>query len=153
MKATVRLKLTLGFLSLLALGSLASVAILALLSHSLDQLGRVVTVSDVIDRKSLELRYDMLARGDAMRGFLISANREEYERKKRADAEFRADVEDIKKLAPAGNIPGLLAQAAEMDEKALGRVEKEILGTIAAGDLELAKLTYNREYLPVRQKQ
>jgi methyl-accepting chemotaxis protein len=153
MKATVRLKLTLGFLSLLGLGSVASVTVLALLSRSLDQLQRVVTVADVIDRKSLELRFDMLARGDGMRGFLISTNRAEYDRKKQADAEFQADVEDIKKLAPEGEIPQLLARATEIDEKALGQIESEILGTIAAGDIELAKLTYSRDYLPVRQKQ
>jgi methyl-accepting chemotaxis protein len=153
MKATVRLKLTLGFLSLLALGSVASVGILALLSRSLGEVERVVTVSDVIDHKSLELRFDMLARSDGMRGFLISTNKAEYERKKQADADFLADVEDIKKLAPAGEIPRLVAQAAEMDEKTLARVEQEILGTIAAGDLELAKVTYSRDYLPIRRKQ
>jgi methyl-accepting chemotaxis protein len=113
----------------------------------------VVTVSDVIDRKSLELRFDMLARSDGMRGFLISTNKAEYERKKQADADFLADVQDIKKLAPAGEIPRLVAQAAEMDEKTLARVEQEILGTIAAGDLELAKVTYSRDYLPIRRKQ
>ena len=40
-----------------------------------------------------------------------------------------------------------------MDEKALEKIEQEILGTIAAGDLELAKVTYNRDYLPIRRKQ
>jgi len=153
MKATVRLKLTLGFLTVLTLGSVASMAILALLSRSLGELERVVTVSDVIDRKSLELRFDMLARSDGMRGFLISTNRAEYERKRQADADFLADVEDIKKLAPTGEIPRLVAQAAEMDEKALEKIEQEILGTIAVGDLELAKVTYNRDYLPIRRKQ
>jgi methyl-accepting chemotaxis protein len=153
MKATVRLKLTLGFLTVLALGSVASMAILALLSRSLGELERVVTVSDVIDRKSLELRFDMLARSDGMRGFLISTNRAEYERKRQADADFLADVEDIKRLAPTGEIPRLVAQAAEMDEKALEKIEQEILGTIAAGDLELAKVAYNRDYLPIRRKQ
>jgi methyl-accepting chemotaxis protein len=128
-------------------------AILALLSRSLGELERVVTVSDVIDRKSLELRFDMLARSDGMRGFLISTNRAEYERKRQADADFLADVEDIKKLAPTGEIPRLVAQAAEMDEKALEKIEQEILGTIATGDLELAKVTYNRDYLPIRRKQ
>ena len=95
MRATVRLKLTLGYLTVLALGSVASMAILALLSRSLGELERVVTVSDVIDRKSLELRFDMLARSDGMRGFLISTNRAEYERKRQADADFLADVEEI----------------------------------------------------------
>ena len=100
MKATVRMKLTLGFLGLLSIGSVASLAILTVLSRSIEELQRVVTVSDVIEHKSLELRYDMLAMSDAMRGYLISGNKSEFERKKQADDEFVVDVEDIRKLSP-----------------------------------------------------
>jgi hypothetical protein len=48
MKATVRMKLTLGFLGLLSIGSVASLAILTVLSRSIEELQHVVTVSDVI---------------------------------------------------------------------------------------------------------
>ncbi len=37
-----------------------------------------------------------------------------------------------------------------MDEKILNRLEDEILGTIAAGDLEAAKASYTAQYLPLR---
>ena len=93
MKATVRMKLTLGFLGLLSIGSVASLAILTVLSRSIEELQHVVTVSDVIEHKSLEMRFDMLAMSDAMRGFLINpANTAEYERKKKADDDFVQDV-------------------------------------------------------------
>ena len=105
MKATVRMKLTFGFLGLLSIGSVASLAILTVLSRSIDELKRVVTVSDVIEHKSLEMRFDMLAMSDAMRGYLISpATRAEHERKKQADDEFEVDVDDIRKLTPGGEI-------------------------------------------------
>ena len=154
MKATVRTKPTLGFLGLLSIGSVASVATLTVLSRSIEQLRRVVAVSDVIEHKALELRFDMLVMSDAMRGFLINpANKEEIERKKQADQEFVADVEEIQRLAPEGDLHKLVQEAAEMDEKILNRLEDEILGTIAAGDLEAAKASYTAQYLPLRQKE
>ena len=73
MRATVRARLTIGFLVLAAIGSVVSVAILATLSRSLDELRRAVTVSDVIEHKALEMRFDVLAMSDARRGFLISS--------------------------------------------------------------------------------
>ena len=72
MKTTVRSKLTISFLALLSIGSVASVAILTVLSRSIDELKRVVTVSDVIEHKALEMRFDMLEMSDAMRGYLIN---------------------------------------------------------------------------------
>ena len=133
MKATVRMKLTLGFLGLLSIGSVASLAILTVLSRSIEELQHVVTVSDVIEHKSLELRYDMLAMSDAMRGYLISGNKAEFDRKKQADDDFVVDVEDIRKLAPGGEILKLVAQAAEMDDKVLNKFEDEILEMIEFG--------------------
>ena len=154
MKATVRMRLTLGFLGLLSIGSVASVAILAILSGSIEELKRVVTVSDVIEHKALEMRFDMLAMSDAMRGFLINpANQAEQERKKSADDDFESDVEDIRKLAPQGEILKLVQEAADMDAKVLNRIEDDLLGVIAAGEIEKAKARYTTEYLPLRQKQ
>jgi methyl-accepting chemotaxis protein len=154
MKATVRTRLTLGLLGLLTVGSVTSVGILAILSRSIDELKRVVTVSDVIEQKAVELRFDMLSMSDAMRGFLINPdNRAEQERKKRADDEFEADVEAIQRLAPQGEILRLIQEAADMDKRTLNPIEDEIVSTIAAGDVERAKTRYGTEYLPLRLKQ
>jgi methyl-accepting chemotaxis protein len=154
MKATVRARLTVGLLALVSIGSVAEIAILAILSRSIDELKRVVTVSDAVEHKSLEMRFDMLAMSDAMRGFLINpANSAERARKKHADEHFEAVVADIRKLAPQGEILGLLQTAADMDANLLNKIEDELLAAIAAGDTEAAKARYNAEYLPLRQKQ
>jgi methyl-accepting chemotaxis protein len=153
MKATVRMRLTLGFLGLLSVGSAVSVAILAVLSHSIDELKRVVTVSDVIEHKALEMRFDMLAMSDAMRGFLIDGNKVEYERKKQADEDFERDVDDVRKLAPQGDIQKLIQDAADMDAKVLNKLEDELLDIAAGGKLDAAKARYTSEYLPLRLKQ
>jgi len=154
MKATVRTRLTLGFLGLLSVGSLASLGILAILSRSIEELKHVATVSDVIEHKALEMRFDMLEMSDSMRGFLINpANKTEMERKKAADSRFAEDTADIRKLAPQGEILDLIKQASDMDANVLDRVENGILDTIAAGQVEKAKATYSDEYLPLRLKQ
>ena len=153
MKATVRMKLTLGFLGLLSIGSVASLAVLTVLSRSIEELQHVVSVSDVIEHKSLELRYDMLAMSDAMRGYLISGHKSEFERKKQADDDFVVDVEEIRKLAAGGEILKLVQQAADMDEKVLNRLEDQILEMIESGRADQAKVAYNTDYLPLRSKQ
>jgi methyl-accepting chemotaxis protein len=154
MKTTVRMKLTCGFLGLLSVGSVASLAILAVLSRSIDELKRVVTVSDVIEHKALEMRFDMLAMSDAMRGYVINpANKAEQVRKKQADEDFEADVEGIRKLAPQGEILKLVQDAADMDAKVLNPVEDDLLTVIEGGDVERAKARYTAEYLPQRLKQ
>jgi len=154
MKATVRARLTIGFLALVTIGSVASVAILTILSGTIDELKRVVTVSDTVEHKALEMRFDMLAMSDAMRGFLINpASTAERTRKKQADEHFEAVVEEIRKLAPQGEILGLLQTAADMDSRTLNRIEDDLLAQIAAGHAEEAKARYTAEYLPLRQKQ
>jgi methyl-accepting chemotaxis protein len=154
MKATVRARLTIGLLALVSVGSVAEIAILAILSRSIDELKRVVTVSDAVEHKALEMRFDMLAMSDAMRGFLINpANTAERARKKQADEHFEAVVGDIRKLAPQGEILGLLQTAADMDANLLNKIEDELLAAIAHGDTDAAKARYNAEYLPLRQKQ
>ena len=154
MKATVRVRLTVGFLALLSIGSVVSVAVLTVLSRSIGEIKRVVTVSDVIQHKALEMRFDMLAMSDALRGAMIDPlSVAERERKTRADQEFESDVEDIRSLAPEGEIRALIQEAADMDSGQLNRLEDELLAAIASGDVAGAKTRYTAEYLPLRLKQ
>jgi len=85
MMTTVRRRLTLGFLGLLSIGCLTSLAVLGVLSRSIEELRQVVTVADVIAHKTLELRFDMLAMSDAMRGFLVSPGKAEHDRNRADD--------------------------------------------------------------------
>ena len=154
MKATVRMKLTLGFVGLLSVGAASSVAVLAIVSRSLDEVKHVVTVSDVIEHRALEMRFSMLEMSDAMRGFLINPqNTAEAARKKRADADFERAAGDIVTLAPGGDILALVNEAADLDRNVLNKVEDELLAHIAAGQIERAKARYTTEYLPVRLEQ
>lgn len=154
MKMTVRTRLTMGFLALLSVGSVSSLAILAILSRTIGELKQVVTVSDVIEQKALELRFDMLEMSDAMRGFLINpAKTDEMARKKAADLNFEKHAAEMLKLAPQGVMAERIQAAAEMDADVLNRLENAILAEIESGALERAKERYATEYLPLRVKQ
>ncbi|MCU1350028.1 MAG: Chemotaxis protein, partial [Acidobacteria bacterium] len=154
MKFNIRRRLAAGFLTVVVLGAVVCAAVLQLLTASIHQLEEVVTVSDTIRQKGLELRFDMMTMSDAMRGYLIDPrDTREFDRKKGADEEFSRDVEEIKHLAPPGEILNLIDRAAQMDSTSVNRLEDEVLQLISAGRLDEAKKKYVDEYLPVRKEQ
>jgi methyl-accepting chemotaxis protein len=154
MSFNIRRRLMAGFLTVVLLGAAVSVGVLQLLTASIRQLENVVTVSDTIRSKGLELRFDMMTMSDAMRGYLVDASdKRELQRKREADEEFSRDVADIEKLAPAGEIRDLLQRAAQMDSQSVNRLEDEVLQLITNNQPEVAKQKYVSEYLPVRQQQ
>ena len=154
MKFDLRRRLMAGFLTIVVLGVIVCGAVLQLLTTSIRELENVITVSDIIRQKGLKLRFDMMTMSDAMRGYLIDpSNRAEFDRKKNADDDFLADVNEIRKLAPAGDILSFINRAAEMDSQSVNRIEDEVLELVAEKKTEQAKKKYVGEYLPIRQQQ
>jgi methyl-accepting chemotaxis protein len=154
MNMNIRRRLAAGFLSVVILGAIVCFAVLQLLTASIHQLEEVVTVSDTIRAKGLELRFDMMTMSDAMRGYLIDPrDTREMERKRAADEEFSRDIADIRKLNPPDEIVSLLDRAAQMDSTSVNRLEDEVLQLISAGRIDDAKKKYIDEYLPVRKEQ
>ncbi len=154
MNLNIRRRLAAGFLIVIVLGVLVSAAVLQLLTSSIHQLEEVVTVSDTIRQKGLELRFDMMTMSDAMRGYLVDPrDTREFERKREADAEFLRDVADIKRLSPPAEVIAFADRAAEMDSMSVNRLEDEVLELITSGRIDEAKRKYVDEYLPVRKEQ
>jgi methyl-accepting chemotaxis protein len=154
MKLSIHSKLLLSFAAILVFGSGVSLGILSVLSRSLDELKHVATVADVIAQKGLQLRLDMMMMSDAMRGYLINpADQGEARRKEAADEQFLADINDLKQLAPEGEVNARIRVAEQMDSEEVNRIEDEVLNLVRAGDNEGAKKKYTNDYLPVRRKQ
>ncbi|MEA2490171.1 MAG: methyl-accepting chemotaxis protein [Acidobacteriota bacterium] len=154
MNFNIRRRLVAGFLTVVVVGAVVCGVVLQLLTTSIRQLESVVTVSDMIRQKGLELRFDMMTMSDGMRGYLIdSTQRREFDRKRAADEEFVRDVADIVKLAPPAEILVLVQRAAEMDSTVVNRLEDDVLQLIADGKIDQAKAKYVTDYLPVRQQQ
>ncbi len=154
MKFNIRRRLVAGFLTVIVLGALVCLGVLQLLTGSIRQLESVVTVSDTIRQKGLDLRLDMMTMSDAMRGYLVDpTSKLELDRKREADESFARHVADIKKLAPSEEIVSLIDRAAEMDSLTVNRLEDEVLQLISDNKIDQAKQKYEVEYLPVRQQQ
>ena len=150
----IRRRLMAGFFAVVVLGAGVSFAVLQLLTASIRQLEHVVTVSDAIRQKGLMLRLDMMTMSDGIRGYLIDpTDKKELERKHDADDAFVADVTQIQKLAPQGEVSELARRAAEMDSQSVNRLENEVLQLISDGKQEEARRKYVNEYLPVRHQQ
>jgi methyl-accepting chemotaxis protein len=154
-KFNIRRRLIAGFLTVVLLGGCVCAAVLQLLTTSIHQLEDVVTVADTIRQKGMKLRFDMMTMSDSMRGYIIDPeDKQEFERKRAADDEFLRDVEEIKKLAPAGSeVLTLINRAAEMDSTSVNRLEDGVLDLISKKKIEEAKTKYEKEYMPVRKEQ
>ncbi|HWE42661.1 MAG TPA: methyl-accepting chemotaxis protein [Gemmatimonadaceae bacterium] len=154
MKLTIRAKLTLGFLTVLVLGSAVSVGILVALSGSVDKLRNVIEQDDLIAQKALEIRYDMMEISNAMRGYLLDPTKiEERQQKVASDAELTRDLEDIKRVSSDESIDRAVKQAQDLNSSALNKLEDDILSLTAAGKLDQARQVYANEYLRVRKQQ
>jgi signal transduction histidine kinase len=114
----------------------------------------IVQVYDVIEQRSLKLRFDLLVMSDAMRGFLINPeDTAERERKRNADRDFIRDAADIRALSPGSKITDLIGAAEIMDSASLNQLEDQIIELAGAGEGAEARRAYAEEYLPLREQQ
>jgi methyl-accepting chemotaxis protein len=154
MRFNIRRRLMAGFFTVVLLGAGVSIAVLQLLTTSIRQLENVVSVSDTIRQQGLKLRFDMMTMSDGIRGYLIDpTDKNELQRKRDADDEFLRDVTKIKELAPPGEVRDLIQRAAEMDSQSVNKLEDQVMQLISENKSELAKKTYEEQYLPVRHQQ
>jgi len=148
----IRQKLRFSFFSLLFTGTLLGAALVGLAVENVRRIEQIVKVYDVLQLKSLKLRFDMILMSDGMRGYMLNPHdRSEHERKLEADRDFSRDVAEMKALAP----PELTArvQAAErMDADILDRLEEHIMALTAQGADKEARIQY-QAYLPIRARQ
>ena len=154
MTLSIRTKLVSGFLSILLVGTLATLGILSMVSSAAKQLHRVVERDAVAAIKAVEVRYAMLEMSDAMRGYLLDpSNQVEYDRKLAADSTLLAKIEELKALQPSVDVLNRLQQAADYDDATLNRLENEVLDLIKRNKLADARAKYSGEYLMARALQ
>jgi signal transduction histidine kinase/DNA-binding response OmpR family regulator len=150
---TIRKKLLVSFLGLLVASSLINTILLALSVQNKRHAERIVNVYDVLEHKTLELRFDMMVMSDAMRGFMLNPRDiHEKARKAAADAEFITDTAQIVAVAPA-EIIDKVQRTRQMDAEVLDKLEDQIVDLTDHGQLDKARDLYLQDYLPVRNEQ
>jgi len=100
-----------------------------------------------------EIRTQMVAMSDAMRGYLLdTSKRTEADRKQLADDALVKAVEELTQDAADPSLVDLARQIGELDETQLDRIEDEVL-VLAARDPGAAAHRYFADYVPVREQQ
>ena len=149
----IRQKLRISFFSLLITGTLLGAALVGLAVENVRRIEQIVNVYDVLQLKSLKLRFDMMVMSDGMRGYMLNPlDPEEHARKLSADRDFSADVAEMKALAPP-ELNERVVAAERMDADVLDRLEERIMDLTARGEHEEARRQYLSDYLPIRARQ
>src|SRR5688572_6415951 len=116
MRVTIRMKLVGVLVGLLLAGTVASLAVLSMISRSVDQLSLVIDREDVIAVKAVEIRLAMLEVSDAMRGFLLDpTNQAELARKAGADSALALRTQELIALTPSRDVTQYIEQLATFD--------------------------------------
>ena len=154
MRFTIRLKLVGVLVGVLFAGTMASVAVLSMISRSVDQLNVVIAREDVVAVKAVEIRLAMLEMSDALRGYLLDpSNQAEVERKSTADSMLVVRVQELIALAPSKDVLTHVAQLEAFDSKKLDPIEDGILELATANKAAEARDKFDSEYLPARGAQ
>jgi signal transduction histidine kinase len=149
----IRQKLRFSFFSLLFTGTLLGAALVGLAVENVRRIEQIVNVYDVLQLKSLKLRFDMILMSDGMRGYMLNPDDpSEHHRKLEADRDFSRDVAEMKALAPP-ELTARVEAAERMDADVLDRLEEHIMALTAGGAHEEARSKYLQEYLPIRARQ
>ncbi|HWI17626.1 MAG TPA: methyl-accepting chemotaxis protein [Vicinamibacterales bacterium] len=100
-----------------------------------------------------EIRVNMIAMSDAMRGYLLdTTNKSEADKKQAADDALVKAVENLLAATDNPRFSELATQIGELDETQLDRIEDAILAT-ATTDAAAATRSYFADYMPVRVRQ
>jgi methyl-accepting chemotaxis protein/methyl-accepting chemotaxis protein-1 (serine sensor receptor) len=103
--------------------------------------------------QAVEIRTQMIAMSDAMRGFLLNTkNTAEAEKKQQADDALVKAVESLLAATSDPRFGELADNIAKLDESTLDKIEDRIL-ELAPKDPAGATKMYFDEYMPVRARQ
>ena len=93
----IRQKLRFSFFSLLFTGTLLGGALVLLAAENVRRIEQIVNVYDVLQLKSLKLRFDMILMSDGMRGYMLNPqDPSEHARKLDADRDFAREAAEMK---------------------------------------------------------
>jgi methyl-accepting chemotaxis protein len=154
MNLKIRSRLILGFLMILMLGAVVTLAVFILLSTTINNLDKVISSSDVIEKKGIKLRLDLSTKSDSLRGYMLDpSDGSEKERKELAMKNFESDIAEIMKMSSNGEIFNLAKYIGDFENDNLIPIENEIIETIQSGNTENAKAIYYERYRPLRKQQ
>ena len=154
MKVTIRTKLTLALLSVLALGGVVCVVMYYAFLPSLNQMRQAATTQVQVVELTDDAGFAMLEMGDALRAYLVDPTKTaERERKAAADARLAKIVESIEGLSDDPLLEQRLSEALRYDTQVLAPMEERLLRMVDSGQAAGAVQRFASEYQPALQAQ
>jgi len=149
-KRGIQFNLLVGFLSAITLGSISILLIVNGLSSTIVELERITRVNATIGQRSLEVRNDITAMSDNMRGYLLDTSDVKSKQRIRAAREqLVAHIRDIESLSD-GKLKAVSGQLLTIAREKIAPVQEQVIGAAEAKKLQAAKNIYLNQYVSVQ---
>ena len=150
MKRGIQFNLLVGFLSAITLGSISILLIVNGLSSTIVDLERITRVNAAVGQRSLEVRNDITAMSDNMRGYLLDTSDVKSRQRIRAAREqLVAHIRDIEGLSD-GKLKALSAQLLTLAQDKITPVQEQVISAADTKKLQAAKNLYLNQYASVQ---
>ncbi|MDX1996393.1 MAG: methyl-accepting chemotaxis protein [Thermoanaerobaculia bacterium] len=154
MRTTIRVKLLLVFLAVLAAGAVVALFELELLRRGFAELRQVSDTQEQLFRGIERLRLDSMTMSSTLRGYLLDpTNTALKAEKQRADDDYVAAISALLELALDPALLAKIRAVGELDEGEVHRHEVAVSAAVDGGRLAEAMALYNDDYLPSRRRQ
>jgi len=151
-KRGIQFNLLIGFLSALTLGSISILLIVNRLSSTIGDLERITRVSAAIGQRCLEVRNDITAMSDSMRGYLLDTSDVGSKQKIRAARErLIANIREIQSLSD-GKIKALTGQLSSIANEKIAPLQDQIVAEAEKSRASVAKRVYVEQYAAVQSE-
>jgi methyl-accepting chemotaxis protein len=106
-----------------------------------------------LESLALETQIHVSEMGSAVRGFLLDpSSKEERARKEAADEANAAALKQMRTLSRDSQVISLIDEMAQFDEVQLNAAENEVMSHLEAQQVNEARTSFIRNYLPLRER-
>ena len=150
MKRGIQFNLLIGFLSALTLGSISILLIVRGLSSTIVQLERITRNNAAIGQRAVEVRNDITAMSDNMRGYLLDTSDLQSKQKIRATrTRLVGHIKDIQSVSD-GKLRNLSGQLLAAAEQKIAPLQDQIVSAAEGSRVQNAKRMYVAQYAPAQ---
>jgi methyl-accepting chemotaxis protein len=150
MKRGIKVRLLGGFVTIMALGIVAVVLVLGVLTSVINDLEGIINVTDALARQSTEVNRHITLMSDLLRGHMLDSSDGSLKEVLRTTREeLTSEIGQIEKIAP--NEMRQTAQAlGRLSSEKMFALQDRIIDTAISIDVEVAKGIYFEEYRPLQ---
>jgi methyl-accepting chemotaxis protein len=152
MKTGIKARLLGGFVAITMLGTFAVVIVLVVLTSIINDLERIVGVTDALARSALRVQYEIATMSDDIRGYMLDpSNGATRESMRTTREEMAREIASIEKIAPES----MRETAQKLNAVSVQKIfplQDSVIQTATSSDVEVAKGIYFEQYSPLQNE-